>query len=84
MAKLTGKTRSEIPDDEFAGPDRTFPIPDDDHAEAAIMDAPAAEAAGSITGAERSTIDKKAHAKLDKHPTRIAIRKASHAVASRK
>lgn len=49
MSKLNSKERSKIPSEEFAGPGRSFPIEDKDHAEAAILDAPKAEAAGSIT-----------------------------------
>jgi hypothetical protein len=80
MSKLTAAARKSIPTKEFAGPDRSFPIPDDSHAEAAIEDAPRAEAAGSITADERDAIDAKAESKLDKHPTRVAIRKASNKV----
>lgn len=32
MAKLTARTRSEIPTSEFAGPDRSYPIEDRSHA----------------------------------------------------
>lgn len=84
MAKLSAADRKDLSDDEFAGPDRSFPIEDDNHARAAIIDAPKAEAAGSITAEEKETIDRKAEAKLDKHPTRVAIRKASAAVRGRK
>ena len=56
---------------------------DRSHAEAAIRDAPHALHAGSITKAEEEEIDRKAEAKLDKHPTRIAIRKASQKVHAR-
>jgi hypothetical protein len=83
MSKLSASSRKSLSGKEFAGPDRSFPIEDADHAKAAILDAPAAERAGSITAAERETIDRKAEAKLDKHPTRIAIRKASEKVRAR-
>lgn len=83
MTTLTKAGRKSISSADFAGPDRTFPVEDRAHAEAAILDAPEAEAHGSITAAERALIDKKAHAKLDKHPTRVAIRKASQVVHSR-
>lgn len=71
MAKLTSAERKKIPDDEFAGPDRTYPIEDKDHADAAILDA---------HGPDAESIKRKAEAKLDKHPTRVAIRKASSRV----
>lgn len=37
MAKLTKAARAAIPTSKFAGPNRTFPIPDKAHARAAIM-----------------------------------------------
>jgi len=74
MAKLTAAGRKSIPTDEFAGPDRTYPIEDADHARAAILDA---------HGPDADSIKRKAEAKLDKHPTRVAIRKASAAVGAR-
>lgn len=73
MSKLTSAARSKIPTSEFAGPDRTYPIENRDHAEAAILDA---------HGPDAAVIKRKAEAKLDKHPTRIAIRKASDRVRS--
>jgi len=38
MAKLTAAQRKALPAKDFAGPDRSFPIPDRKHAKAAIMD----------------------------------------------
>ena len=75
MAKLSAAERKKIPDSEFAGPDRTYPIEDKDHAEAAILDA---------HGPDAEVIKRKAEAKLDKHPTRVAIRRASASIGSRK
>lgn len=83
MGKLTAAGRKSIPSEDFAGPGRSFPVEDKGHAEAALEDAPIAEEHGSITASERDLIDRKAHAKLDKHPTRIAIRKAGEAVRGR-
>lgn len=37
MAKLTKSARAAIPDSKFAGPGRSFPIPDKAHARAALM-----------------------------------------------
>lgn len=71
MAKLTSKARAAIPADEFAGPDRSYPIEDRAHQEAAILDA---------HGPDAASIKRKAEAKLDKHPTRVAIRNASNRV----
>lgn len=80
MSKLSSKERSKIPSEEFAGPGRSFPIEDADHAKAAILDAPKAEAAGSITSHQEAMIERRAKAKLDKHPTRVAIRNASRSI----
>ena len=37
MAKLTTAARNNLPNSDFAGPDRSFPIPDKKHAKAALM-----------------------------------------------
>lgn len=37
MAKLTTAARDKLPNSKFAGPDRSFPIPDPKHARAALM-----------------------------------------------
>jgi hypothetical protein len=44
MARLTTKARNALPDSAFAGPNRTYPIPDRGHAQAA--EGRAAEFAG--------------------------------------
>jgi hypothetical protein len=71
MSKLSASERKKIPTDEFAGPDRSYPIEDRAHAEAAILDA---------HGPDAALVKRRAEAKLGKHPTRIAIRRASDAV----
>jgi len=38
MAKLTAKARSKILGKDFAGPGRSFPIEDKNHAKAALID----------------------------------------------
>ena len=46
MAKLTSKQRKHMPKSEFAGPHRSFPIPDASHARnalARVADKPEAE-----------------------------------------
>lgn len=56
MATLTRKARKALPAKDFAGPNRTFPIPDKKHARAAIMDskfAPAKDRAKIKRRAER-------------------------------
>lgn len=60
MAKLTSKQRGNLPKSAFAGPGRSFPIPDKAHAKAAIMDSKFAPPAA------RARIVRKAEAKLKK------------------
>lgn len=36
MAKLNAKRRNALPESEFAGPDRSYPIPDENHARNAL------------------------------------------------
>lgn len=36
MARLTAAQRKKLPSSTFAGPDRSFPIPDKGHAKAAL------------------------------------------------
>lgn len=36
MSKLHASTRNAIPARDFAGPDRSYPIPDESHARAAL------------------------------------------------
>ncbi len=38
MAKLSSAERQDLPDSAFAGPGRTFPIHDENHAHAALTD----------------------------------------------
>jgi hypothetical protein len=37
MSKLTTKARKALPSKTFAGPGRSFPIPDKNHAKAALL-----------------------------------------------
>lgn len=60
MARLTAKQRKALPASDFAGPGRSFPIPDKNHARAAL---------GRINNAPpsaRPRIRAKADAKLGK------------------
>ena len=59
MARLSAGTRREMPKSEFAGPDRSYPVPDAAHAKLAK-----AMAAKYAPPAERARIDAKADAKL--------------------
>jgi hypothetical protein len=60
MARLTAAQRKALPDSAFAGPGRTFPIPDKDHARAALM------LAGHASKGYRNQIRREAYAKLKK------------------
>lgn len=60
--KLTVDARKALGGKEFAGPGRSFPIEDKDHAEAALMDVNKAK---GLSSSEKATIRKKARAKLD-------------------
>lgn len=64
MAKLTAAARKKIPAGKFAGPGRTFPIPDKSHARAAIRDAPISEHAGNISASTAARIKARARKKL--------------------
>lgn len=64
MAKLTTNDRDRLHQDQFAGPGRTYPIPDKSHAEAAIRDSAHAEKVGNISRATEQSIDRKAEDKL--------------------
>jgi hypothetical protein len=61
MAKLTTKARNALPASKFAGPNRTYPIPDASHA---------ANAKGRVaqfgSPSLKTTVDVKANKKLGK------------------
>ena len=64
MAKLTTKKRKSLPASEFAGPDRSYPIPDKSHAANAKARATQAVKAGRMSKAQKAKIDAKANRKL--------------------
>jgi hypothetical protein len=65
MADLKAKTRSKLPDKDFAEPDkRAYPVEDKPHARNAKARASQAVKAGRMSKAEASKIDKKADAVL--------------------
>ena len=66
MAKLSSKARKALPAKTFAGPDRSYPIPDKSHAANAKARASQAVNAGRMSSAERSKIDAKADRMLGK------------------
>lgn len=60
MAKLTAKKRANLPSKVFAGPGRSFPIPDKKHARAALM------LEGKAPPSARPHIEAEAHKMLAK------------------
>lgn len=64
MAKLTTKARKALPKSEFAGPDRSYPIPDKSHARNAKARASEMEKKGKISESTKAKIDAKADKKL--------------------
>lgn len=64
MAKLTAAKRKALPKSVFAGPNRSFPIPDRAHAANAKARASQAVKAGRMSSAEKARIDAKADRKL--------------------
>jgi len=66
MSKLNAAKRNALPAKVFAGPDRTFPIPDKSHARAAISGASRAEHVGHISAHEAAVIKAAARRVLKK------------------
>ncbi len=66
MAKLTTKARKALPKSAFAGPGRSYPVPDASHARNAIARASQMENAGKLSTAAAAKIKAKARAKLGK------------------
>jgi hypothetical protein len=66
MADLTAAKRKKLPARTFAGPKRSFPIPDKEHARLAISGATRSERAGNISAGEEAHIKAKARKKLGK------------------
>lgn len=60
MAKLSSKARKVLPKKDFAGPGRSWPVEDKDHAEAALEDIPGAERKGDLTLKQAAKIRAKA------------------------
>lgn len=67
MAELDARQRNALPQQAFAGPARSFPIENPDHAVAALRLVGRAQAAGHITPEEAAHIRNKAHAVLAAH-----------------
>jgi hypothetical protein len=61
MAKLTAGKRNALPKSAFAGPDRSYPVENKNHAAAAKSRASAAVSAGRMGKSTEATIDAKAN-----------------------
>jgi hypothetical protein len=72
MAKLTTKQRKSLPASDFAGPGRSYPIPDRSHGIAAKARASQQVAAGNLSPGQKAQIDAKADRKFNfkEHATR--------------
>jgi hypothetical protein len=66
MAKLTTADRKKLPKGKFAGPDRSYPVPDKSHAANAKARASQAVNAGRMSSSEEKRIDAKANKVLGK------------------
>lgn len=64
MAVLSAADRSKMPSKEFAGPGRSFPVNDANHARLAISGATRSEHAGNISESEADHIKAEARGKL--------------------
>ena len=60
MAELTTKKRKSLKSSQFAGPDRSYPVPDRAHAANAKARASQQEKKGNLSGSEKARIDAKA------------------------
>lgn len=61
MAKLSTRARKALPKGDFAGPGRSYPVPDKSHAANAKARASQAVNAGRMSAAEKAKIDAKAN-----------------------
>jgi len=61
MSKLTSRERSKLPKSEFAGPDKSYPVPDTSHAANAKARASEMEHKGAISKSAEAKIDAKAN-----------------------
>jgi hypothetical protein len=66
MAELTAAKRNKLPKSAFAGPDRSYPVPDKKHAANAKARATQQEKKGNISHSTASKIKAKANRILGK------------------
>lgn len=77
MAKISSAARDKMPAKEFAGPDRSYPVPDKSHAANAKARASQAVNAGRMSKGTEAKIDAKADRVLGDKPKR-GQRTATH------
>lgn len=70
MAKLNAKKRNALPDSKFAGPDRSYPVPDASHAANAKARATQAVKAGRMSARTKAAIDRKANGVIQRDRSR--------------
>jgi len=63
MSRLTSKERNKLPASKFAGPGRSFPITDKNHAKAALIDVGRAK---GLSSSEKANIRSRAKGLLDR------------------
>lgn len=63
MAKLHAKQRNALPDSDFAGPNRTYPIEDANHQKEALIQAARAYHEGRMSAAQYHRIVAAVHRK---------------------
>lgn len=68
MVKLTSKSRDKLPKEDFAGPDRSYPVNDKSHARNAKARASEMENKGKLSASSKAVIDAKANRILDGGP----------------
>ena len=66
MAKLSAKQRKKLPASKFAGPNKSYPVPDKSHAANAKARASQAVKAGRMSSSTKAKIDAKANRVLGK------------------
>ncbi len=66
MAKLTTKKRNSLPNSEFAGPDRSYPVNNKSHAANAKARATQMVEKGKLSPSSKAKIDAKANKVLKK------------------
>lgn len=66
MAKLSTGQRKAMPKSEFAGPGKSYPVPDKSHAANAKARASQMEKAGKLSPSSKAKIDAKANRVLGK------------------